>query len=248
MKKLYEKSELGFALAWIGAYVVLFSLADGFSEKLGLQKLITAPLGVLMTLVLLGWVIRNGLISQCGLIKGTFSQKRYLFFLPLAVMVSVNVWGGVTLNYTVLESVLWTVTMLCVGFLEELIFRGFLFQALRKDNLVRAVVISSVTFGIGHIINLLNGAELLPTLLQIVYATAAGFLFTVIFYRSGSLLPCILTHSALNSLSVFAGEVSQTMELISAAVLTVVSVLYAVWILKKTQDWADSHRDLHGFE
>lgn len=236
MKKLYQKSELGFALAWIGAYVVLLSLADGLSEQLGIQKIVTAPLSILMTLVLLLWVIRSGLTAKFGLIKGTFPPKCYLCFLPLAVMVSVNAWGGVTLNYSILESVLWTVTMLCVGFLEELIFRGFLFQALRKENLVRAVVISSVTFGMGHIVNLLNGADLLPTLLQIVYATAAGFLFTVIFYRSGSLLPCILTHSALNSLSVFAGEVSQTVELIFAAVLTVVSVLYAVWILKKTQD------------
>lgn len=235
MKRLYQKSELGFALAWIGVYVVLFSLADGLSEQLGIQKIITAPLSILMTFVLLLWVIRCGLTAQFGLITGTFPPKQYLYFLPLAVIVSVNVWGGVTLNYSILESVLWTVTMLCVGFLEELIFRGFLFQALRKENLVRAVVISSVTFGLGHIVNLLSGADLLPTLLQIVYATAAGFLFTVIFYRSGSLLPCILTHSALNSLSVFAGEVSQTVELISAAVLTIVSAAYALWINKKTQ-------------
>jgi membrane protease YdiL (CAAX protease family) len=80
-------------------------------------------------------------------------------------------------------------TMMLVGFLEELIFRGFLFTALRKDSLKVAVIVSSVTFGMGHIVNLLNGAPLGETLLQIVYATAAGFLFTAIFLRGGSLWP-----------------------------------------------------------
>ena len=37
-------------------------------------------------------------------------------------------------------------------------FRGLLFTAIAKDNVKSAVVISSVTFGIGHIINLFNGS------------------------------------------------------------------------------------------
>ena len=48
--------------------------------------------------------------------------------------------------------------MLCVGFWEEVIFRGLLFQAIAKDNIKSAVIISCVTFGIGHIINLFNGS------------------------------------------------------------------------------------------
>ena len=48
--------------------------------------------------------------------------------------------------------------MLCVGFLEEVIFRGLLFTAIARNNIKSAVIISSVTFGIGHIINLFNGS------------------------------------------------------------------------------------------
>ena len=64
--------------------------------------------------------------------------------------------------------------MLCVGFLEEVIFRGLLFQAIAKDNIKSAVIISSVTFGIGHIINLFNGSgmDLVNNLCQIVFAFA----------------------------------------------------------------------------
>lgn len=40
--------------------------------------------------------------------------------------------------------------MLCVGFLEEMIFRGLLFEAIAKENVKKAIIISSVTFGIRH--------------------------------------------------------------------------------------------------
>ena len=46
-----------------------------------------------------------------------------------------------------------------------------------RDNVKSAIVISSVTFGIGHIINLFNGSgmELVNNLCQIVFAIAVGF-------------------------------------------------------------------------
>ena len=96
--------------------------------------------------------------------------------------------------------------MLCVGFLEETIFRGLPFTAIAKDNIKSAVIISSVTFGIGHIINLFNGSgmDLVNNLCRIVFAVAvsAGH----VFYRGGSLLPCILVHSAINTLGTFAND------------------------------------------
>ena len=53
------------------------------------------------------------------------------------------------------------VSMLFVGVLEEVIFRGLLFLAMAKDSMKAAVIVSSVTFGMGHIVNLLSGAPLL---------------------------------------------------------------------------------------
>lgn len=236
MKKLYAKSELWFSLLWIIAYVVLFSLADSISAVLGTEKIITVPLCVLMTVFLLLWIKRNDLLSKYGLARITVDHKKYLYYLPLLVLISTNLWGGFALRLSPVETVLYVVSMIGVGILEEVIFRGLLFKALCKDNLKTAVIISSVTFGIGHIVNLLNGADILPTLLQIVYATAAGFLFTILFHRSGTLLPCIIAHSAINSLSAFGAERSQALDLIAAAVLTVLSLLYALWILKKTKN------------
>lgn len=233
MKKLFEKSELGFALAWIGTYVLLFSLADSFSRSFGIEKVMTAPLCVAMTVFLVMWLRRNGLQEAYGLTKGKENAGVFLYYLPLAVIASTNLWGGIRLNLSWTETALYVISMLGVGFLEEVIFRGFLFKALCRENLRQAVLISSLTFGFGHIVNLLNGAAVLPTLLQIGYAMAIGFLFTVIFLKSGSLIPCIVTHSVVNSLSVFAVEGSKVLDLVTALVLMVVPTVYALWILKK---------------
>lgn len=231
MKKLYEKNELTFSLIWIITYVVLFSVADSISLVLGTAKIITVPLCLFITIFLAVWIVKNGLSRKYGLCKIEIDYKKYLYFLPLIVIASTNLWGGVSLHMSVFETVLYIISMICVGFIEEVIFRGFLFQALCKENVKRAITVSSITFGIGHIVNLLNGAELVPTLLQICYAIAIGFLFTIIFYQSKSLVPCIITHSLVNSLSAVAGERTEAFSIIGAIVLTVVSTSYAIWLL-----------------
>ena len=232
MKKLYNKNEVTFSIIWIVLYVVLLSVADSISASLGTAKLITAPLCILMTAFLFFWVKKNNFMEKYGLCKFGGSIKKYLFFLPLMILCSTNLWNGVTMNLSLLETILYIISMLCVGFLEELIFRGFLFRAMCKDNVKSAIIVSSITFGIGHIVNLLNGAELLSTLLQICYAIAMGFLFTILFYYGKSLIPCIISHSVINSLSVFGVESGKTLDIITAIVLIVVSLTYALWIIK----------------
>ena len=100
-----------------------------------------------------------------------------------------------------------------------------------KDNVKIATIVSSITFGVGHIVNLLNGADLIPTLLQICYAISIGYLFVVIFYKSKSLLPCIITHSLVNSLSIFNVENSTSLY-VSSSFLIIVPLFYAIYINK----------------
>ena len=190
---------------------------------------------LLFSFALLLLLTKSELLREFGLCKIQKPQKSNLFYLPLFLIILPNLVFGFNLTLSPLEALLGVVTMLMVGFLEEVIFRGFLFKALCKDNLKTAVIISSVTFGFGHIINLLNGAEFFGTLLQIFYATAIGFLFTIIFHKTKSLWPCIITHSAVNSLSVFYSEeaVSEIQNILVALFLCVVPILYSIYIIKQ---------------
>lgn len=245
MYRLYKKSELNFSLVWIIVYVVLLSLADSLSASLGTLKIITAPVCIIFTLLILGFIKKHDLWEQYGLCSFKGNLKKYLYFIPLILIACVNLWNGITINASIAEIALFIVSMACVGVIEEVIFRGFLFKAMCKDNIKFAVFISSITFGMGHIVNLLNGKDLIPTLLQICYAAAIGFLFTIIFYKGKSLLPCIITHGAVNSLSVFAvNKSSLRCAVITAVILCIISIAYALWILRKTKRLdKDENRD-----
>jgi len=237
MKKLYEKNELTFAIVCIAAYCVLQSLANPLNQVIGIEYAASAAFCVLQTVVLFAFIRKNNLQKRYGLCKSPIPACRFLYYLPLLILASGNLWNGFTLNYSPAETVCRIVCMLCVGFLEEVIFRGLLFQAIAKDNIESAVVISSVTFGIGHIINLFNGSgmDLVNNLCQIVFAIAVGFLLVTIAYRGGSLLPCIIVHAAINTLSTFANDTNLTteMHLLHLAVLIAVTVVYTL-ILTRT--------------
>ena len=235
MKKFYEKHELAFAIVWIVLYVNLFSMADNASRALGTEKLITFPVAAAMSIILLCWLKRHGLFEKYGLCRPKASARQFLYYFPLLLIVSCNAWFGLCMNMSLMESLLYVLTMLCVGFLEELIFRGFLFKAMARDSVKAAIIVSSLSFGIGHIVNLFNGsgAEMLPTLCQICYAVAAGFMFVMIFHRGGSLLPCIAAHSGMNMLSAFGVEPGEAGRIFTAIALCVISLGYAVYLDKK---------------
>jgi membrane protease YdiL (CAAX protease family) len=234
MKKLYDKSRLAFAITWIVAYCVLMSIGDSISESVGISKSVTLPIALTMSAVLLIFIKRNSLGNEYGLCKSKVPARKMLFYIPLIILPAVNIFSALTLSLSVIETILYTLTMLCVGFLEEIIFRGLLFKSMAENSIKSAVIVSSITFGMGHIINLINGsgAELLPNILQIIYATAAGFMLVMIFRKTGSLIPCILFHGIFNALSVFAEEsvLSLNQQIISCVYLVVVSGGYGVYI------------------
>ena len=237
MKKLYEKNELRFALIWIAVYCVLQSLANPLNKTIGIEYAASAALCVVQVIVLFTFIRKNNLQKRYGLCRSHVSACRFLYYAPLVILASGNLWNGAAVNYTPVETVCRIVCMLCVGLLEEVIFRGLLFVAIAKDNIKSAVVISSVTFGVGHIINLFNGSgmDLVNNLCQIAFAITVGFLFVTIFYRGGSLLPCIIAHSAINTLGTFANDANLTTEihLLHIIVLIVITVAYTL-ILTRT--------------
>ncbi len=237
MKKLYEKNELTFALIWIGIYCLLQSLANPLNELIGIQFSASAVLCALQAAVILVFLKKNGLFEKYGLCKASFGASRFLFYIPLLLLMTRNLWNGVANNMPLVDTLCYLTGMLCVGFVEELIFRGFLFKAMEKSSVRSAVIVSSITFGLGHFLNLINGsgAELWDNVMQVTGAIAIGFLFVTVFHRGGSLIPCIAVHSVINMTSAFAREDGLTAEkeLIFQLVMLVIAVAYTL-ILTKT--------------
>ena len=161
----------------------------------------------------------------------------------LSALTLVNLWAGFAISYTSLEAVLYVLSMLCVGFIEEMIFRGFLFEAIALDGIKPAIVISSITFGLGHIINLLTNTyvKLIPNLLQVTYAIAIGFVFVIVYYKTKSIWPCIITHGVFNSLSVFGGDIviPPVRRLLDCMYLVAIAIGYVWYICRVTREKID---------
>lgn len=236
MNKLYKKSEIWFAISWIIVYVVGTSIADELSRLVGIEKVFSVPYLLAMSIVAIVWMRKNGLFERFGLCKTDIGAKKFLYYIPLILLVSCNFWCGLSKNGSWAEFALYAASMLCVGFLEEVIFRGFLFRAMEKDGVRSAIAVSSVTFGIGHIVNLFNGsgAELLPNACQVVSAIAIGFLFVVIAYRGKTIVPCILAHQFINVSSFFVNESALTdgLRIAQSVIICVIAVGYTLILLK----------------
>lgn len=227
MKKLFEKYETLFCMGLIVLYVLINSFC---MQNFGIEDYRSTLINTAFSAGLIALILALKGREYYGLKKAE-QPKKYLYFLPLIPIVSVNLWGGVHVNHTPAQILFHILTMLNIGFIEEIIFRGFLFRMMAKEHLRLAVAVSSLTFGIGHIVNLFNGAELVPTLFQVAYATAIGYLFIVIFYGSTSLIPCIVAHSLTNALSIF-NEENVVSRYVVPVFLIVFPLLYAFYIQK----------------
>lgn len=228
MKSFFEKNETIIAILLIIVYIISNSFC---MQNFGMTNYKTTIVNFVLTIIIMAFIIKNNLIEYFRLKKFSV-DKKYLYFIPLLLIMSVNLWTGININNTFKEITFYILTMILVGLLEEIIFRGFLYKMMARENIKSAEIVTSITFGIGHIINLLNGAELIPTLLQICYAISIGFLFVTILRVSESLWPCIITHSIVNALSIFNNDDSFLSIYIAPIFLIIIPILYTIYLRK----------------
>lgn len=227
MRKLYEKKEILFAVLWIIAYCAVMTTVKGqFGYGSGWCLLALAAFAAAITAVVLAWKLRG----KYGLSGWPKNTKRFLYFLPMWILATGNLWDGFALSFRGAELVIATLSMILVGYVEEMLFRGFLFKAmLGNGRTVTAIVVSAVTFGIGHIVNLLTGQATTETMFQILFAVSWGFILTMVFYRGGSLFPCIIAHAMIDAFSLYGAD-NELIDRIYIGATAVLGVLYCIYL------------------
>ena len=230
MKKLFEKHELLFTILLIVIYVVVNSYVI---QNFGTESYQSVIINTILSILVITLIIVIDRVKFYGLTKAN-NPKSYLYFIPLIIISLFNLRSGIKIENSTNEIIFHILTMLNIGFLEEIIFRGFLFKMMEKDNVKRAIVVSSITFGMGHIVNLLNGAEFVSTLFQVCYAIAIGYMLVMVFYKSKSIIPCIIFHGVFNSLNIFSNVNPDSPYYIFSVVLLIAVCLgYGLYINKK---------------
>ena len=240
MKKLYEKKPILFAVAFIVLYCAVTipirgAYGDGSIQSLAGLSAVAVLIAAVSSAIPL-W-------KKLGVAARPRNLRACLFVLPMWLLATGNVWGGFRMNYSGAAAWYAAGSMALVGFVEEMIFRGFLFRAmLKKDGPKAAVIVSAVTFGIGHIVNLLAGMATVENLIMIAFAVAWGFVFTMVYYKSGSLMPCIIAHVVVDVLSVVSLETTFS-ALVYAGATIVLGGAYSLWLRKLPAAFHEQERD-----
>ena len=233
MRKIYEEKEVLFAVLWIVVYCLVLTPLKG---NFGLDSAAMLTALIVFTAGICLFVGKNHLTRKYGLSEWPKDMRKYFFFIPMWILATGNLWAGFALSYQGVSLVIAVLSMVLIGFVEEMIFRGFLFKAmLANGNKAAAIIVSSVTFGIGHLVNLFAGQASFDTVMQVIFAVSWGFILTMVFYKSKSLIPCIIAHAMIDVFSVFGAE-NRLVDQIYILATVIVSIVYCIYLsrLKET--------------
>ena len=118
MKKLYEKSEITFAIMWI----IIYTVCMGNLRRLGDDSPVLMISLIVVSALMFLCVRITGTMEYYGLTGWAQNSKAMLWFIPLWIISSLNIWGGFSPDYPMPGLLYAAVMMAFVGFAEELIF------------------------------------------------------------------------------------------------------------------------------
>lgn len=179
--------------------------------------------------------------------------KSFFVILP-AILISINNFpivafldGRAVLTESASRVFLFLLECICIGFFEEIVFRGIfliLFLQLMKKrqwSTLKAILLSSFVFGLSHMINIFAGVSIGDTILQMGYSFLLGMLWSVMFLKTRNIWLVMLLHATYNFFGMVMfqlGTVSGRFDVITIIITVVLSVLvaaYSVKLLKTTE-------------
>lgn len=213
---------------------LLKSLVSGiFIGTFNANEICAEIFGTFLVLAIVFFVIKKkGMLSYLGICiwecDNLFKTYFLLIFVPLVNLP--YLFSGAKINI-----VLAIISSVFVGIMEELIFRSLLCRSIEQiSDKNRAIVISSVIFGVLHLLNIGN-SSLEYVLMQVLYAFAMGIAFSVVFYRTKSILICIIIHTIIDFLGTFEVKPMFIAEIIGTIICCLCAVYY-YYLYKKEQN------------
>ena len=230
MRKLQDTKPIWHALVWIGIYIVTVNVGDLAGEQLGFPGLTSIVLVALSAALLIYLRVGRRLAFYGIRPVQPETLPLTLFYLPLFAVAFLQYGKGFAAGLDT-QTVLFAILLVAaVGFIEELLFRGFLLQALRtRGSLTRAIIISGVTFGIGHIVNLLRGYSLTDQALQLVAAVLIGIALAYCVVLTGSILPGVAFHALFNLSGTLTAH-SVLVDTLTVGIIAIVMIPYILFL------------------
>lgn len=137
-----------------------------------------------------GWFEWNTLALGCGLVIASYMV--IIVHNGILYLLGVKTQGEEILQlFNGLDAPVWLIVVgvIFAPIVEEIFFRGFLFQGFRqKYGWIKGGLISAAVFGLAH----LDPVALIPTFIL-------GFVLAYVYHRSNSVWPGVILHMLVNS-------------------------------------------------
>jgi membrane protease YdiL (CAAX protease family) len=173
-------------------------------------------------------------LLEIGFCKMDTRVKNVLFFIPLLIIEILPFFTGLNDKNNIPRILLLIVFTIIVGINEELYWRGIILK-LFTNNIVKAIIISSVLFGIGHIVNALAIENYLYIILQIIFAFIIGLIFAEIVIITKSIIPAIIFHTIHDFVANITNDSVEGIALLILGIQLFVLIVYAIILWRKSK-------------
>ncbi len=198
---------------WLEYFEIEYRTAKFISGSIVRLLLITVAIGLIKKLKTVSFCELN----QWRNVKNIHAVFIAFVFITVGVASNLNHY----LNVTSLLLFLFIIMNLCVGILEELVFRGLVFPLMikafkdNKNAIILSAIISSLMFGAIHFINLFSEPNnIVGITSQVFFATAIGVYFCGLLVRTENIIIPIVIHVFVN-LSFGAGDLKPLVETVT---------------------------------
>ena len=208
-KKIWKYIEIFFIV--ISLIILIISSLFKFDNNavMGFDKLIA---DIIITIICYVLILKLRIKKTAGFSKKGFLKGLILgipfIIIGIASVIFSN--SGTDLqsikHISIFNTLLFTLNMLFVGINEEIWMRGLILNGLirkyKENSIWKAIIISSLIFGVVHLSNIFF-VEPLILLVQVINAMCGGILFATIFIKSKNIYSVIFIHALTDWISLF---------------------------------------------
>ena len=172
---------------------------------------------------------------------GIFIRHFWIVFLLPCYNVLEWIFVGKGIIYIHIESV-YVISLVLAAFIEEFIFRKWLFGILLHNMQLKiyyAMLVTNAIFAAYHLFNIFSYASVTYGIIQSIVAFSFGIAMSTIYRERNDLVVCILAHLLVNISSIFnvATDISgkyvlQSYQIIALCIISCVYLFYSMRSLK----------------
>lgn len=161
------------------------------------------------------------------------SFKQLYFFIPPIIVALASFSYGIDADKGIGVILANLFLTLGIGSCEELYFRGMICNLWMEKGERTAILISSILFAVCHLMNIVGGAGMIETMLQICFAFVYGIVFAHIFVVCHSIWPCIILHTLHDFCSFISTGGTALENIVVGAIQFIILLCYTFALIKR---------------